>query len=90
MSIFGLNEIDCENDWGKVLSPAIDREIDQREVLAPWNDRKIDQDKDLETDLKFLEKLWKMGQKDKKKKKLNNLEIYSNNRMVGQLFHFQK
>ena len=31
-----------------------------------------------------------MGQKDKKKKKLNNLEIYSNNRMVGQLFHFQK
>ena len=69
MSIFGLNEIDCENDWGKVLSPAIDQEIDQREVLAPWNDRKIDQDKDLETDLKFLEKLWKMGQKDKKKKK---------------------
>ena len=64
MSIFGLNEIDCEKDWGKVLSPEIDHEIDWRKVLTPCKDCKIDQDKDSGTDLKFFGKSGKIGQKD--------------------------
>ena len=52
MSIFGLTEIDCEKDQGKVLTPR--------------KDCKIDQDKVLGTDLGFLENSRKMGQKDAK------------------------
>ena len=34
-SVFGLTEIDREEDRGKVITPEIDREIDQGKVLTP-------------------------------------------------------
>ena len=87
-SIFGLTEIDHEKDQGKVLTPEIDREIDQGKVLAPRKDCKIDRDKVLGTDIRFLEKSRKRGQKYDKTGK--NKKKYSKNVTVGQLFDFWK
>jgi hypothetical protein len=58
VSIFRLNEIDCEKDWGKASFSG---------NRPPWKDCKIDQDEGLGTDFMFLEMSRKMGQKDKKK-----------------------
>ena len=64
--IFGLTEIDCEKVRGKVLTPEIDREIDRDKVLTPRKDCKIDREKVFGTSIRFLEKSRKMGQKDNK------------------------
>ena len=77
-SIFGITEIDCEKDRDKVLTPEIDHEIDQSKVLTHRKDCKIDRDKVLGTDLRFLEKSRKTGQKEEKKQeksKKNTLKM---------------
>ena len=84
----GLTKIDSEKDRGKVFTPEIDLEIDRGKVLTPRKDCKIDKDKILGTNKRFLEKSRKMGQKDDKTGK--NQEIDSKNGIVRQLFDFQK
>ena len=77
-TIFGLTEIDPEKDRSKVLTPEIYREIDQGNFLTPRKYCKIDRDKVLGTDLRFLEKSRKTGQKDEKKQekiKKNTLKM---------------
>ena len=66
----------------------MDLEIDRGKVLTPRTNCKIDKDRVLGTNKRFLEKSRKMGQKDDKKGK--NQEIDSQNRIVRQLFDFQK